>query len=233
MPYGILTVFNDEAFNIYVSALKDAGYFVKNVETGSQALQIARIEEPDLIIISKKLPDISGMNLLKLIKEDERLKGVPVLLFSFNRERPDNMVKTFDLGASDYLSGHIPPALLVARVKSWMRKIDHEVYGFDDGVLQRGIFKINTYQKTITVQDMMICFSPTEYKIFYLFARQTDGLLLQSSLIEYLYGCNDNSKIQALKMHIYRIRKKLNVVARNSIVTIRGMGYQLSNVDIN
>ena len=228
MLYGILTVSNNEEFNIYISALKEAGYFVKNVETGSQALQTARIEEPDLIVVNKKVSDISGIDLLRLFKQDERLRKVPVFMYSLKRVNSDNMLKAFNVGASDYFSGHIPPALLVARVKAWVQKIDRDVYGMDDGIIQRGIFRVDTYQNIVTAQSKVICFSPTEYRIFYILAKRTDKVLSQDSLIEYLYGDNDDKKIQPLKMHIYRMRKKLAEL-RNAICTIRGVGYKYSN----
>ena len=118
MPRRVLLIDDDEdLISIFSSALTKESFIVVSSITGQDGLQKAKSEKPDIILLDQVLPDISGNEILKTLKEDSETKDIPVILLS-NFSQEELVKVAIDQGASDYLFKYqVEPKEVVTKVK--------------------------------------------------------------------------------------------------------------------
>ena len=121
MPNKILIV-DDEPFNLDLleQELTDQGYVIERANDGAEALQKVPSFLPDLILLDYMMPKMNGIEVVKQLKQDERYKGIPVILLTAKASQEDK-VKGLDAGADDYVVKPFDSFELLARVRSMMR----------------------------------------------------------------------------------------------------------------
>jgi len=121
MPNKILIV-DDEPFNLDLleQELSDQGYLIERANDGAEALQKVPSFLPDLILLDYMMPKMNGIEVVKQLKQDERYKGIPVILLTAKASQEDK-VKGLDAGADDYVVKPFESFELLARVRSMMR----------------------------------------------------------------------------------------------------------------
>ena len=123
----ILLVEDDEFLaELYATKLSLEGYEVLLALDGKKALKILEDKAPDLILLDIILPEVDGFEVLKFVRGNSKLKGIPVILLT-NLSQKDEVKKGFDLGANDYLiKAHFMPSEVVRKVKSAIKLIDKQ-----------------------------------------------------------------------------------------------------------
>ena len=120
-----ITLVEDDAFlaKMYVSKLsREEGFTVTSVERGGEALAMIRKSKPDLVLLDIILPDINGVQVLKQIREDPNLEGLPVLMLT-NLNDKDYINEALSLGADGYLiKAHFTPNEVVDKIKQVLRE---------------------------------------------------------------------------------------------------------------
>ena len=119
-----ILMIEDDSFivKMYRTKFEDLGFIFCDAGTGDRGMELARVERPDLVILDIVLPQKDGFQILKEIKKDSQLSGIPVLMLS-NLGQEEEVEKGLALGAEDYLiKAHFTPSEVVERVKKMFQK---------------------------------------------------------------------------------------------------------------
>jgi len=119
MENKIILIVEDDLFilNMYVTKLKSAGFTVESAEDGTSAIQMAKKNRPDIILLDVIMPIMDGFETLSQIKKEEKLKDIPIILLTNLSQKP-NIEKGLKMGAVDYIiKAHFTPSEVVDKIK--------------------------------------------------------------------------------------------------------------------
>ena len=119
-----ILIIEDDVFimDMYETKFKMAGFEVLRAENGDKGIKVARKEKPDLIVLDIVMPQMDGLEVLKVVKGDSELKDIPVVLLT-NLGQRENIEEGLKLGADDYIiKAHFTPDEVVGKVKKVLRK---------------------------------------------------------------------------------------------------------------
>lgn len=202
-------------------------YHVTEVEDGGTALSLIYAENFDLVILDIMLPNLDGW---KVCKEIRREKNVPILMLTARNELKDK-IYGLEIGADDYLGKPFEPEELVARVKSLLRRSfinDNQ----QENVLVFGeqLLVIKTESRVVLVQGEKLDFTPKEYDVLYILAKQPHRLFTRDVLLDVVWGLRGIVDERTVDAHIKNIRVKIKKIipTYNPIRTVWGLGYRFN-----
>ena len=200
--------------------LSTAGYIVDAAMTKSAAAKFCEAQDYDLIVLDVNLPDGSGFDFCKEIKE--RRPDTAVIFLTANDMESD-MLKGFELGADDYVTKPFPISVFRKKVSALLARIQKQTGGdcYTDGTLS-----INFSELTATLAGESVIFTPMEYRLLKELVRNQQIVLTRQALLEKLWDADENFVDEhALAVAISRIRRKIEVDGLQYIKTVYGMGY--------
>ena len=210
--------------------LTRAGFRVETTLNGVEALRAVARDIPDLIVLDRMLPGISGDEVLGRLKDDPETKGVPVLVLTAKKEQEERIVG-LELGADDYLTKPFSPRELVLRVQAILRRA-REPGRISSGsqVLRMGPIHMDVSAMQVSVSGEDISLTPTEFRLLHEFLESRERTLSRRQLLEKAWDVeadvSDRLETRTVDMHVQRLRAKLGE-AGDSIQTVRGFGYRL------
>lgn len=226
--YKILIVEDEENIRSFVTALLEAsGYQVVCASSAKSGEMLFSSYLPELVILDLGLPDKDGMELLKHIRG---ASSVPVIVLSARTDENDK-VAALDMGANDYVTKPFGSAELVARVRSALRNFrrvsDSEL---SSGRFELGALIIDYPSRRVTVNDVEIKLTQTEYNIVALLSEHCGKVLTYSVIISAIWGYNDYNSIKKLQVNMANIRKKFGFSPgeKSFIENELGVGYRMS-----
>jgi two-component system phosphate regulon response regulator PhoB len=208
---------------LVVYHLAKAGYRVSTASSGSDALAIAKRDRPALVVLDLMLPGMSGFELLAKLREEESTAGIAVLMLTARKEEPDR-IRGLELGADDYLTKPFSPQELVLRVGAILRRISGA--GERADVITAGAIRIDRSAHRVTVNDLEVELTPTEYKLLLTLAERRGRVQARTHLLEAVWDAAPDIQTRTVDMHVQRLRTKLHP-AGDLIETVRGFGYRL------
>lgn len=206
--------------------LKKEGYEVLEAATGEEALNLAREEPPDLIILDLMLPGIDGIEVCRLLKRNPSTVSIPIIMLTAKGAEAD-IVKGLETGADDYVPKPFSTAVLVARVKSLLRR-SAERRGWKGDVLERGSIRISRERHEVVVGEKKPELTSTEFDILVMLAERPGWVMTRKQLIKGTHGARSSSTERSIDVHVTSLRKKLGE-AGSRIETVRGVGYRFSD----
>lgn len=219
----ILVVDDDqEILEFYRVALEKGNYNILTAENGRKALEICEKENVNLILLDIQMPDLSGDEVQKCIKEKGNKIGI--IIVTGLRKEAEIAVKCMKMGAFDYIFKPINPDYLLSVVASYFHKID---YTHEAGkILKCGEICMNISYRTITVLNETKYLTPKEFDLLYIFMKNKNMKITYEKLFRKLYG-SDNFKanIEAFAQLLKRLRRTLGSIASRRIHNIRKEGY--------
>jgi len=203
--------------------LSNNGYKVMEAENGKQGLQMAASHPPDLILLDIGLPDKSGQELLKELRN--WYKQPIIILSVINKE--EEIVQALDNGASDYVSKPFRTNELMARIRACLHRYKLED---NDPVLYFDSLTIDFVARTVKKQDEIVKLTATEYKLLALFARNEGRVLTHQFILKEIWGLGYQSDTQYLRVFVGTLRKKIedNPNKPLHIITESGVGYRFN-----
>jgi len=203
-------------------AVKSENLIISTVHLGEDGLRLGRLYDYDLILLDLDLPDISGFEVLRLL----RLSNVktPVLILS-GFARIYAKTKALGLGADDYMVKPFHKDELIARMQAIVRRSK----GHAQSVIMNGDLCINLESKTVKVGGIHLHLSKKEYQILELLSLRKGTPISKEILFKHIYGGMDEPVIKIIDVFICKLRRKLAVACRgkNYIETMWGRGYVL------
>jgi DNA-binding response OmpR family regulator len=201
--------------------LEKNGFRVILAADGLSALQMARRERPDLIILDLMLPGMDGREVCRTLRRES---DVPIIMLTALSEESDQVVG-LELGADDYIIKPFSPRALVARVRAMLRRTRGQVSA--PARLHTGGLEIDEAAHTISLDSAPIHLTPNEFKLLVILARRPGQTLTREQIMDDVYGASPAGLDRSIDSHVKNLRRKLEN-ARINIETVYGIGYRLS-----
>ena len=230
---AILVVEDDMDIQQLVSYnLIRAGYNAACADSGEEALTMLSEGSYAAVILDLMLPGRDGMEVCRLIREDEKNRRLPVIMLTARSEE-DDIVAGFDSGADDYVTKPFSPRVLLARVDAVLRRkasrSEHDPDGQSEEILVLGDLQILPARHEVLVCSKQVNLTSTEFTILLLMTRRPGWVFSRQQIIDEVRGYGYSVTSRAVDVQIFGLRKKLGK-AGNCIETVRGIGYRIQDI---
>lgn len=228
----ILVVDDDKSIARLVrDYLKEASYEVLLAHTGEEALHMVRREKPDLLILDLMLPDRDGWEITRQIRADQYLAPLPIIMLTARVEDTDKIIG-LELGADDYITKPFNTREIVARVRSLLRRANF-AQNNSLPILRVGGLTLDLDQHLVTVNDVVIDLTPTEFTILQVLVANPGHTFTRKELLEKSLGYAYEGMARTLDTHMRNLRKKIEPDPSTPIYiqTVYGIGYRLTGDD--
>jgi len=203
--------------------LSKEGYQVTCAASGEEALRCVRSEVPDLIVLDIMLPGIDGIEVTRGLKNDFDTKNIPIVMVTAKGEEAD-IVTGLELGADDYITKPFSPRILIARVKTVLRRREK---GSQDKteVIRIHNLLIHPGRHEVLVNGGPVQLTFAEFGILHYLARRPGWVFTRSQIVDEVRGDDYYVTDRSVDVQIVGLRRKLGP-AGNHIETVRGVGYR-------
>jgi DNA-binding response OmpR family regulator len=221
----ILVVDDEERMVRFIRLnLEHDGFRVIEAFNGNQAINKARSNLPDLVLLDVMMPDLDGFEVLRVLRE---VSSVPVIMLTAKGEEEDR-VRGLELGADDYITKPFSPRELVSRVRAVLRRTEtatattHGLIEVDDRL------KIDFDRREVWVDGKLVKLRPTEYRLLYHLVQNAGWVITHDQLLAKVWGYEYRDEPHYVRLYINYLRKKLEEDPANPkyILTERGIGYR-------
>ena len=221
MPHTVLVVEDDKHINEVVSEyLKEAGMMVLSSEDGKGARQIiSENDDISLFILDIMLPGLSGLELLKILREDERYKKSPIIMLTALSDEYTQLI-SFEGLADDYVTKPFSPKVLVKRSQALLRRSGVTQ---TSNILQIGRVQIDTDSYEAFENGEKVNLTLREFELLKMLMQHQRKVLSRQQLLNLVWGYDYFGDERIVDVHIKNLRKKFSV---NIITTVKGVGYK-------
>ncbi len=206
------------------------GYRVLTAIDGRDAIQVARDEKPDLVLLDVMLPGLDGLEVCRILRRE---MNVPILMLTARTDEVDRVVG-LEMGADDYLTKPFSMRELLARVKALLRRVrlireemvaEQEEAGSE--LLRFGDLSIDPDRREVLWRGKVLHLKPKEYELLAFLARHRGMPLTRDLLLERVWGWDYGGGSRTVDVHVRWLREKIEADPANPerIVTVRGVGY--------
>ena len=203
---------------------ESAGFRTSVATDGQEALFQAEELTPDLILLDWMLPEYSGIEICRKLRDREATKSVPIIMLTARSEEDDRILG-LNSGADDYVVKPFSPKELVARVQATLRRSQP---GFAEDKLVYADLTMDLDAHKVFRSEMPIHLGPTEYRLLQVFMQRPTRVFSREQLLDRVWGRDIYVEERTVDVHIRRLRKALNENDRPDIIrTVRGGGYSL------
>jgi len=202
--------------------LEKSGYDCIVVDDGEEVLAILGKQGVDLIILDIMLPKMDGFEVCRLIKQDTKLKNIPIIMLTAKGEEVDRIVG-LELGADDYVVKPFSPRELMLRIKAILRRGKQEESQKD--IIKRGVLVIDVPKHRVTVHSKEIELTPMEFKLLVTLIERNGRVQSRDRLLTDVWGIDAEIYTRTVDTHVKRLREKLGTVG-DLLETVRGLGYR-------
>jgi DNA-binding response OmpR family regulator len=221
MNFANVLVTEDDAdiLELITYSLESEGFQVHSAKNGNDALSILADESVDLAILDVMLPDMSGIDLCRKIKREERLESIPVLFVTAKDEETDKLIG-FKVGADDYLTKPFSPKELVARAKALVKRTK----GTKDRFSWQGL-DINFERHLVEVDERRVNLTPREFMVLKVLIEGQKKTIARATLLERAWGMESKAGLRSVDVTVTRLREKIKPYGK-CVRTVTGFGYQ-------
>lgn len=226
MKNTILIVEDETAIREMLTfSLMQSGYIVLQAKTALEAFKLLDDVTPDLVIIDWGLPQISGLELVQRIRENEVIADMPVIMLTARAQEEDK-IKGLETGVDDYMTKPVSIKELQARIKAQLRRSS----GFKKShIIEVSGINMDLDSHSISIGNHELSLSITEFNLLKLFMKNPNKLLSREQILNHVWGRNSFVELRTVDVHILRLRKALKKHnAEHMLKTVRGAGYKFS-----
>ena len=209
--------------------LEQSDYTVSEAENAGAGYQQACNAKPDLILLDWMLPDMSGPEFLKRLRNDYSMQDIPVIMLTARGEEHD-MIRGLDAGADDYLAKPVSMKLLRARIKAQLRRILRDKRGSDDHhLIITQCLTLDLHTQEIVTNGQRFCLGSSEFKVLQFFMQHPNRVFSRLQLLDSVWGQNSFIEERTVDVHVMRLRKHLKQYGLDKCIqTVRGSGYRFT-----
>lgn len=206
--------------------LENNGYRVITAQNGSEALKIAKMEQPQLVLLDLMLPGMDGYDVCKEIRKDNNISNTPIIMITAKGEELDKILG-LELGADDYLTKPFSIRELIARVKAVLRRttIQHI-----DNSYKFGNIAIDFQKHEILKNEDRVDLTLKEFELLEILIKNKGRVMTRDFLLDKIWGYEYIGETRTVDVHIRHLRQKIEEDDKNPqfIETIRGIGYRFN-----
>ena len=203
--------------------LKSDGFQVRVAHTGRAGMAAATADPlPDVIVLDLMLPDLSGTEICRRLREAERTRDIPVIMCTAKGEEIDRVVG-FEVGADDYIVKPYSVRELLLRIRALLRRA-HRVEG-EPSLIKFGRLRIDRDAHRAWVDDAEISLTALEFRLVHAFLSRRGRVQTRDALLSDVWGIEADVTTRTVDTHVKRLREKLGE-AGAYIETLRGVGYR-------
>ncbi|MEJ2734692.1 MAG: response regulator transcription factor [Anaerolineae bacterium] len=234
MPVSHILLVDDDALlrRSLVLNLEEAGYRASASANAEEALALATRDRPDLVLLDIGLPGMDGLDALRHFQS--RI-GVPVIFLTARRRELDEVLG-LQLGADDYITKPFDKDVLLARIKTVLRRVARTEVPPTAEAERRlvvGDLVVDTGAHSVTVAETPVELTPLEFELLHALAEHAGQVLSVDDLLDRVWGEEYVGQPQVVYVHVHWLREKLEKDPEHPqrIVTVRGVGYKLESVE--
>lgn len=206
--------------------LEQAGYRVQTAEDGQKGLDLAKKNQPDLILLDLMLPKLDGLEVCKELKSHKNTMSIPIIFLTARGEEIDKILG-LELGADDYITKPFSPRELLARIKAVMRR------GTSSGaprVIKVGALEFDQEKHVVTLKGKPVDLTSKEFGLLEALLESEGRVLSREVLLEKVWGLDRamNIETRTVDMHVGQLRKKIKSESHR-ILTVKNVGYRFDD----
>ncbi|MBO0333676.1 phosphate regulon transcriptional regulator PhoB [Sneathiella sp. CAU 1612] len=202
--------------------LESEGFQVASAHDGEEAMLAIEEEQPDMLLLDWMLPKVSGIEICRRLRRDQKYSNLPVIMITARGEEADR-VRGLDVGADDYVSKPFSPAELMARIRAVLRRRNPDV-GSEQLNVADVVVDLVAYKVKRGARELRL--GPTEFKLLRYFMERAGRVLTREQLLDGVWGQNVYVEDRTVDVHIRRLRKALNENGEPDLIrTVRAVGY--------
>ena len=222
----ILVVEDDKSISDLITLhLKKNNFEYLVVHNGEDALSHLDNFMPDFIILDWMIPGLSGLEVLRRIRNKQEYKNLPILMLTAKNSEQDKII-SFESGLDDYITKPFLPSELIARVKAILKRTSQLNQDQDNLIFNE--IKINIVQKKAYRGDRRLNLGPTEFNILYFLLKNKQRVFSREQILNKIWPNQVNVELRTVDVHIRRLRKELNQNKDKDLIrTVRSAGYSL------
>lgn len=222
----ILVVEDEESISDLITLhLKKNDFEYLVVHNGEDALSHLDNFMPDFIILDWMIPGLSGLEVLRRIRNKQEYKNLPILMLTAKNSEQDKII-SFESGLDDYITKPFLPSELIARVKAILKRTSQLNQDQDNLIFNE--IKINIVQKKAYRGDRRLNLGPTEFNILYFLLKNKQRVFSREQILNKIWPNQVNVELRTVDVHIRRLRKELNQNKDKDLIrTVRSAGYSL------
>jgi two-component system, OmpR family, alkaline phosphatase synthesis response regulator PhoP len=208
--------------------LERDGFQVFLSTDGNEGLASIQQHKPDAVVLDIMLPEIDGVEICRILKQDDKTKEIPIIMLTAKSEESDIIVG-LQLGADDYITKPFSPKVLVARVKAILRRSKRQIVIKDD-VRDFGDLTIDLLKHKVVYRKKSINLTTIEFSILEFLSRTPGRVYTRDQMLDSIWKEGKFIVDRAVDVHIRGLRKKLDGAA-DFIETVRGIGYRFKDME--
>jgi two-component system, OmpR family, response regulator VicR len=195
--------------------------YVVSATDGKEGIQLVKQESPDVVILDINLPDISGFDVLKSIRE---FSSVPVIILTVRVDDTD-VLRGLEAGADDYVVKPFNYLTLLARVKAVLRRTERTPFKGNQTMAMSSRLNIDFVNQKVRVDNRLVKLTPVEYQLLILLVKNKDKIVPYQQIMEEIWSKSSWDDTENIRIYIRRLRKKLQDIPPNMILNKHGSGY--------
>ncbi len=198
--------------------LENEGYKVFSAENGKEALKLADLHLPNLIILDLMMPIMDGIEACERLRKDKKFNNT-LIIFLSARGEDYSQVAAFESGADDYVTKPIKPRILNSKVKALLRRFKNDfgqILSYQNIVIDSEKYIVEVYGKTINLPRK-------EFELLFLLASRPGNVFKREKIMESVWDSDVIVGDRTIDVHVRKLREK---IGENFLKTIKGVGYQ-------
>jgi two-component system KDP operon response regulator KdpE len=219
----ILVIDDEKSIRRFLEiSLQSQGYALYLAKSATEGIRICDDQHPDIVILDLGLPDMTGLDVLKKIREKS---NVPIIILTVNNTDKEKET-LLDSGADDYLTKPFSMTELLARIRVALR---HSVNLKENPIYSNGPLHIDFNTRSITVNSIQVKLTPTEFDLLKVLVKYAGRIVTQGQLLREIWGPHAVEQSHYVRIYVGQLRQKLekDTKVEGLIVTEQGVGYRL------
>ncbi len=196
------------------------GYEIHTAKDGNEAIEKAKLLNPDLIILDVMMPKKTGMEVCQILRTQPLFQQTLIIFLTALSDEA-SQIKGLEFGADDYVNKPISPKVLTSRVNALFRRLQTKVS--EDSSLVLGNITIDPVKFMVTIDGADVVLAKKEFELLYLLAAKPGRVFLRNEILSQVWGNDVIVGDRTIDVHIRKIRQKMGV---DCITTVKGVGYK-------
>ena len=206
--------------------LRRNGFRVQSVNDPRRVMDVVREFEPDLIVLDIMMPDLSGLQVCRMIRQESSLKAIPIIFLSAKTEEGDR-IEGFESGADDYVCKPFSPKELMLRVLAVLKRAGEDVEEEGEArFLEVNGIRLGVEHHSVDVRGSPIELTATEFRLLKLLMQELGKAQTREKLLQKVWNYENDIETRTVDTHMRRLREKLGEEA-SVLETVRGVGYRM------